>query len=56
MPFMVMESFTTQQRIVVVQNYYENNRSVKNAFCKLRNSFGQYARLSVCNSPHFKSF
>ena len=29
MPFIVMESLTTQQRILVVQNYYENGRSVK---------------------------
>ena len=51
-----MESFTTQQRTLVVQTYYGNGRSVKNTFRKLRNSFGQHARPSVCNSPYCKSF
>ena len=52
MPFIVMESFTTQQRILVVQTNFENDRFVKNTFRKLRNSFGQHAPPSVCNSPH----
>ena len=50
MPFIVMELFTMQQHILVVQTYYENDRSVKNTFRNLRNSFGQHARPSVCNS------
>ena len=51
-----MESFTMQQRILVVQTYYESGCSVKNTFCKLRNSFGQHARPLVYNSPDCISF
>ena len=32
MPFIVMTSLTTQQRILVFQTYYKNSRSTKNIF------------------------
>ena len=51
-----MKSFTTQQRIMVVQTYYEIGRSVKSTFRKLWNSVCQHSRPSVCDLPHFQLF
>lgn len=39
-----MSNFTVQQRIKVIETYYENSRSVKTTFRKLRSEFGQYDR------------
>ena len=52
MPLVNMNSFTTQQRILVVQTYYENGRFVKNTFRNLRTSFGQHGRPSESGIWH----
>ena len=41
-----MPSYSTQQRIEIVQLYYENGRSVKNVFRKLREIYGRHNRPS----------
>ena len=46
MAILVMESFTTEQRVKVIQTYYENGRSVKTTFRKIRDYFGQRNRPS----------
>jgi len=40
-----MEQYTIQQRIYVVQTYYENERSLKNTFRKIHDYF-------VSNRPY----
>ena len=47
-----MNSFMTQQRILVVQAYYENDRSVINTFRNLRTSFGRHDCPSECGIRH----
>ena len=46
MAILVMESFTTEQRVKVIQTYYENDRSLKTTFRKIRDYFGQHNRPS----------
>jgi len=41
-----MEQYTIQQRIYIVQTYYENGRTLKDTFRKIRDYFG------VSNRPH----
>ena len=39
-----MERLTPEQRLQIVQLYYENSRSVKNVFRALRSTYGQHNR------------
>ena len=41
-----MERLTPEKRLLIVQLYYENSRSVKNVFCALRSTYGQHNRLT----------
>uniref|UniRef100_A0A0K2UYB6 Putative LOC100572414 [Acyrthosiphon pisum] n=1 Tax=Lepeophtheirus salmonis TaxID=72036 RepID=A0A0K2UYB6_LEPSM len=45
LPFFV-ERYTHQQRVQIVQLYYENQRSVKDVFRKLRPTYGPHNRPS----------
>lgn len=42
-----MERYTIQQRVKVIQTYYENGRSNQNAYRALRDFFGQFDRPNV---------
>ena len=42
-----MESYTIEQRVKVIQAYYENGRSNQNAYRALREFFGQFNRPNV---------
>ena len=42
-----MERYTIEQRVKVIQAYYENGRSNQNAYRALRDIFGQYNRPNV---------
>ena len=44
-----MESLTPQQRLQIVQLYYENQRSVKNVFRALRPFYDRYNRPTESN-------
>jgi len=46
MTFIKMESYTIQQRVQIVELFYENQRSVKNVFRKLRDFYGLHNRPS----------
>ena len=49
MTFIKMESrYTIQQRVQIVELFYENQRSVKNVFRKLRDFYG------LRNRPYLK--
>ena len=39
-----MERYTIEQRVKVIQAYYENGRSNQNAYRELRDFFGQFNR------------
>lgn len=39
-----MEWYTVNQRIIIIQTYYENLRSIKSTHRKLRDEFGQHGR------------
>ena len=39
-----MERYTIEQRVKVIQAYYENGRSNQNAYRALRDFFGQFNR------------
>lgn len=41
-----MDRLSTEQRVLIVQTYYGNGRSVKNTFRQLRTSFGIHGRPS----------
>lgn len=41
---LVMNSLSTQERILIIQTYYEKDRSIKVTFRKLREYFGQHKR------------
>ncbi|KAL7631744.1 UNVERIFIED_CONTAM: hypothetical protein RMT77_017953 [Armadillidium vulgare] len=42
-----MERYTMEQRVKVIQAYYENGRSNQNAYRALRDFFGQFNRPNV---------
>src|SRR5215469_8407965 len=42
-----MERYTIEQRVKVIQAYYENGRSNQNAYRALRDIFGQFNRPNV---------
>ena len=42
-----MERYTIEQRVKVIQAYYENGRSDQNAYRALRDFFGQFNRPNV---------
>jgi len=46
MTFIKIESYTIQQRVQIVELFYENRRSVKNVFRKLRDIYGLHNRPS----------
>lgn len=43
---LVMERYTTEQRVKIIQTFYENGRSKKNTFRALRDYFGAHGRPS----------
>lgn len=45
MSFIIIDSFTTQQSILVIETYYGNGgNNKKYTFCQLHASFGQQGR------------
>ena len=44
MPIIVIDSLSTQQRILFIQTYNENGLNIKTTFRKLRTSFGRHGR------------
>jgi len=55
MTFIKMESYTIQQRVQIVELFYENRRSVKNVFRKLRDiCIIVYLKLSIELFKNFK--
>ena len=42
-----MERYTIEQRVKVIQAYYENGRSNQNAYRAIRDFFGQFYRKNV---------
>ena len=40
----IVEKLTPEQRLQIVQLYYENSRSVKNVFRAIRSTYGQHNR------------
>lgn len=46
MTILVMDRFSTEQRVLIVQSFYENGRFVKKTFRQLRTSFALHGQPS----------
>lgn len=46
MPFLEMSTYSNQQRVQIVELYYENERSIRTVFRKLRKFYGRHNRPS----------